>query len=115
MKKTIYSGAMASALAAGVSTFSGGSLAAPAAAPKAAKVSVVQRVAALEVLNVSCVTCAPIVKRALSVVPGVKQVQVKEGGATAKVRVVYDPRKVTPAALAKAATNAGYPAKVVAK
>lgn len=115
MKKTIYTGAMALALAAGASVLSGGSLAAPAAPPKAAQVSAVHRVATLEVLNVSCVTCVPIVKRALSGVAGVKQVQVREGGATANVRVVYDARKVTPAALARATTNAGYPAKVVAR
>ena len=72
-----------------------------------------QRVVTLNVSNVSCVTCGPIVTRALRALPGVALVSVNEGGATARVRVVYDPRKVTPAALAKATTDAGFPAKVV--
>ncbi len=115
MKRSIVTGALALALVGGAAAMSGGPLLAEAAAPvKAAQPAAGQRVATLSVVNVGCVTCAPIVSRALSSVPGVSNVSVKEGlGASATVRVVYDPRKVTPAALAAATTDAGYPAEVV--
>ncbi len=114
MRKSIYGGALTLALAAAVAAVSGGPLVAGAAPPQnVAAASDEQRVAMLNVLNVSCATCAPIVTRALSSVPGVANVSVKEGfGASATVRVGYDPRRVTPAALAAATTGAGYPAKV---
>lgn len=115
MRKAIYAGALALALAAGVAAVSGGLLAAGAAPPqKVAQVSAGQRVATLDLVNVSCATCAPVVTRALSSVPGVANVSVQEGfGATATARIVYDPRRVTPAALAAATTDAGFPARVV--
>lgn len=73
-----------------------------------------QRVTTLSVVNVSCATCAPIVKAAVSRLPGVAEVSVKEhAGASASVRIVHDPSKITPAALAGAITEAGYPATVV--
>ena len=117
MRKSIYTGALALALVAGVAAVSGGPLTAGAGTSgKIAQPSAGQRVATLDVVNVSCATCAPVVKRALSSLSGVSDVSVKEGfGASAVVRVVYDPRKVTPAALAVATTDAGYPAKVVSK
>ncbi len=117
MKRSIVTGALALALFGGAAAISGAPLLAGAAAPsKAAQPAAGQRVATLSVVNVSCVTCAPIVSRALSSVPGVSNVSVKEGiGASATARVVYDPRKVTPAALAAATTNAGFPAKAVGK
>lgn len=72
------------------------------------------RVATLEVFNVGCISCAPLVKRNLSRVPGVKAVSVKDGfGPSVTVRVVYDNKKVTPAALADKITDAGYPAQVI--
>lgn len=115
MKKSVFAGALALTLAAGgAAALSGSPLLAGAAGSGNAQPSAAQRVATLSVVNVGCATCAPIVTRALSSIPGVADVSVKEGfGASAAVRVVYDPRKVTPAALAAATTNAGYPAKVV--
>lgn len=115
MRKSIYIGASALALVAGVAAISGGPLTAGAGTSgKVAQPSAGQRVATLNVVNVSCATCAPVVKQALSSLSGVSDVLVKEGfGASATVRVVYDPRKVTPAALAAATTEAGYPATVV--
>lgn len=96
MRKLIYSAALASALLTGAPAFAA------------------QRLATLKVVNVGCVTCAPMVTRALTRVPGVAKVSVKEGlGASATVRVTYDDKKVTPAALAAATTNAGYPARVI--
>ncbi|AUC88261.1 MULTISPECIES: heavy-metal-associated domain-containing protein [Alteromonadaceae] len=78
-------------------TLAGGAYAAP-------------RTATLAVENVSCVTCAPIVKRTLSRISGVSQVAVvveRDGRATATV--TFDDEKVTAEALAQAITNAGYP------
>ncbi|WP_445504684.1 cation transporter [Microvirga sp. G4-2] len=70
------------------------------------------RTVTLEVENVSCVTCAPIVKRVLSRVLGVSQVTVVEQGGTATAIVIFDDEKVTPEALTQATTNAGYPSTV---
>lgn len=72
-----------------------------------------ERTVILDVTNVSCVTCAPIVRRTISRVPGVTAVSVNPGAAgTAVATVTYDDVRVTPAALAQASTNAGYPARV---
>lgn len=71
------------------------------------------RTATLEVKNVSCVTCAPIVKRAIGRVAGVKSVTVVEQkGGSAVATVTYDDAKVRPAALVQASTKAGYPARL---
>lgn len=115
MRKWIYTGAIATAVAGSIAALSLSPLLAGAATSvEVAQPSAGQRIATLDVINVSCATCAPIVTRALSSVPGVANVSVTEGfGATATVRVVYDPQKVTPAALAAATTEAGFPAEVV--
>nr|WP_015061148.1 cation transporter [Pseudomonas sp. K-62]BAM13984.1 mercuric transport protein [Pseudomonas sp. K-62] len=70
------------------------------------------RVATLDVENVSCVACAPIVKRTLSRVSGVSQVSVIERDGMAIATVSFDDEKVTAQALAQATTNAGYPSTV---
>lgn len=116
MKRSIYLGGLALAVAGGAAALSGSPLLAGGApSAKVTQPSAGQRIATLNVVNVGCATCAPMVKRALGAVPGVADVSVREGfGATATVRVVYDPRKVTPAALAGTTTEAGYPAEVVA-
>lgn len=67
-----------------------------------------QRVATLEVENMSCVACAPIVKRALSRVSGVSHVAVLERAGLATVSVTFDDAKTTPAALSKATADAGF-------
>lgn len=72
-----------------------------------------ERTAVLDVKNVSCVTCAPIVKRAIGRIAGVTNVTVAEkAGGTAVATVVYDDAKVRPEVLAQASTDAGYPARV---
>lgn len=72
-----------------------------------------ERTVKLDVANVSCVTCAPIVRRAISRVPGVTAVSVTPGAAGRAVAIVtYDDVQVTPTVLAQASTNAGYPAHV---
>lgn len=70
------------------------------------------RTATLEVENVSCVSCGPIVKRTLSRISGVSQVAVIERGGLATATVTFDDEKVTAEALTQATTNAGYPSTV---
>jgi len=87
------------ALTASALMLAGGAMAAP-------------RTVTLEVENVSCVSCAPIVKKALSRVPGVSQVTVVEADGMATATVTFDDEKVTPEALTQATTNAGFPSTV---
>lgn len=87
------------ALTASALMLAGGAMAAP-------------RTVTLEVENVSCVSCAPIVKKALSRVPGVSQVTVIEADGMATATVTFDDEKVTPEALTQATTNAGFPSTV---
>lgn len=113
MRKLLLVAALASVSVAGAATLIE---AKPAAGPRAqeSRPSVAGQVATLSVTNVGCISCAPIVTRTLSSIPGVRDVSVKEGlGASATVRVVYDQKKVTPSALAAATTNAGYPTRVI--
>jgi periplasmic mercuric ion binding protein len=70
------------------------------------------RTAILDVQNVSCVTCAPIVKRTLSRLTGVTQVAVAEHGGAATATVTFDDDKITAEALSQATTGAGYPSSV---
>ncbi len=70
------------------------------------------RTATLEVENVSCVSCAPIVKRTLSRISGVSHVAVVERGGMATATVTFDDEKVTAEALTQATTKAGYPSTV---
>lgn len=64
--------------------------------------------ATLDVKGMTCPTCPLTVKVALKKQPGVSDVKVDLQHATA--RVTFDPEKVTVARLAKAVTDAGYPA-----
>jgi mercuric ion binding protein len=66
----------------------------------------------LAVANMTCATCAPTVRKALSAVPGVIKVVVSAEKHTAVV--TFDDQKTTVAALLAAPTNAGYPAELVA-
>lgn len=113
MRRLIFTASMAGAMLAAAAAIQG--IAFVSGAPASSRVPNVpagQRVTTLNVVNVSCVTCAPIVKAALSGIRGVTSVSVEEGsGASAIARVVHDPRLVTPVALAAAVTEAGFPAK----
>lgn len=71
-----------------------------------------ERIVTLAVENVSCVTCAPIVKRTLSRLPGVNRVDVSERAGATTATVSFDDGLVTPEALTVAVTNAGFPARV---
>lgn len=70
-----------------------------------------QKTAVLTVEKATCSLCAPIVKRVLSKVPGVKSVKIVEanGDAPAVATVAYDDAVTTVAKLTSATTNAGYP------
>ena len=70
-----------------------------------------EKTAVLTVEKATCSLCAPIVKRVLSKVPGVKSVKIVEasGDAPAVATVAYDDAVTTVAKLTSATTNAGYP------
>lgn len=70
-----------------------------------------EQTATLEVQNVTCVSCAPIVKRTLARVPGVSRVAVSEGSGTATATVTFDTARTDVAALVQATTNAGFPSQ----
>ncbi|MDT7531213.1 cation transporter [Sphingopyxis sp. SE2] len=94
--KMIFRAVVASAVALGVTT---GAVAAP-------------RTATLQVENVGCVTCVPIVKRMLSRQAGVSKVAVVEKDGTATATILFEDSKVSAKALATAVSDAGYPAVV---
>lgn len=63
----------------------------------------------LDVQNMTCALCTVTVQKALVKVPGVADAKVDYRARTAAVR--FDPEKTSPAALAKATANAGFPSK----
>ena len=70
------------------------------------------RTVTLEVENVSCVACAPIVEMALSHVAGVSKVEVVEDFGMALATVSFDDEKATVEMLTQATSNAGFPSAV---
>ena len=71
-----------------------------------------EKTVVLNVTNANCELCAPIVKRALARVPGVKAVEVKQADQMADpvATVTFDDAATNVPALIAATTNAGYPA-----
>jgi periplasmic mercuric ion binding protein len=69
------------------------------------------RTITLSVEHMACAACPITVRKALSHVAGVAQSTVDMESHTAKV--TFDPGKTTPEALAKAVSEAGFPAKVL--
>lgn len=71
-----------------------------------------EKTVVLDVENATCELCAPIVKKTLSRVSGVKAVQVAEAkdNSGAVATVTFDDTTADVAKLIAAATNAGYPA-----
>jgi mercuric ion binding protein len=67
------------------------------------------RTVILEVQNMTCATCPLTVQQVLKRQPGVVDARAEMKTATA--RVSFDPAKNTPDRLARAVTEAGYPAK----
>jgi mercuric ion binding protein len=64
----------------------------------------------LDVPGMNCALCPISVKKALERVPGV--LQAKADLATKSAEASFDPDRVSPEALARAVTNAGYPASI---
>ena len=68
------------------------------------------KTAVLEVGGMNCSLCPITVRKALEQVPGVIEARVEFESKRAHAR--YDPEKATPQKLAKAVTDAGFPARV---
>ena len=68
------------------------------------------RTAVLQVQGMNCALCPITIRKALERVPGVVKARVDYEAGRAEVR--YDPDKVSPEALAKAVTDAGFSATV---
>jgi mercuric ion binding protein len=68
------------------------------------------RIAVLDVPGMNCSLCPISVRKALTRVPGV--IDASAELASKRAVVNYDPDEVTPAQLATAVTNAGFPATV---
>ncbi len=64
----------------------------------------------LDVRNMTCTLCPITVKKSLQRVPGVARARIDFDSKTATV--TFDAEKTTPAALATATTEAGYPSTV---
>ena len=73
-----------------------------------------ERTITLDVENSSCASCGWIIDSTLLRLPGVSRITIKEDDqySSAVITVTFDDARVTPAALATAVTNAGYPATV---
>jgi mercuric ion binding protein len=84
-----------------------------ALSPLAARAA--EKTIVLDVQNATCALCAPIVKKTLSRVSGVKAVQVAEATADsdAVATVTFDDATADVAKLISATTNAGYPAHLM--
>lgn len=67
----------------------------------------------LSVENITCPACSLTIEMALKKVPGVSGQQIDPKSAT--VIVTYDPDKTSVAAVSRAITNAGFPAKEKSK
>lgn len=75
-------------------------------------VAAAQRTVKLDVANATCELCGPIVKRALTRVPGVVDVKVAEAEGTVVATIRFDDARTDVASLITATTNAGYPSRV---
>lgn len=75
--------------------------------------SATERTVTLNVANATCELCGPIVKRSLSGVSGVLDVQISEADGAAIAKVRFEDRHTNVPALIVATTNAGYPSRNV--
>ena len=66
-----------------------------------------RRTVVLDLQNMTCALCSVTVQKALHTVAGVADAKISFEQKTATV--TFDPGKVTPAALVKATTDAGFP------
>lgn len=70
-----------------------------------------ERTVTLNVANATCELCGPIVKRSLSRVSGVLDVQISEADGAAIAKVRFEDSRTNVPALIAATTNAGYPSR----
>ena len=75
--------------------------------------SVAQQTRTFAVQNMTCALCPITVRTVMEAVEGVESVQIDLDTKTAAV--VFDPAITTPDQIARASTNAGYPANAVAE
>ncbi len=68
-----------------------------------------ERTVTLNVANATCELCGPIVKRSLTRVSGVLDVQISEAEGAAIAKVRFEDNRTDVPALIAATTNAGYP------
>ncbi len=71
-----------------------------------------EQTATLEVQNVVCSVCPPVVKSIISGVPGVVEVSISDTTPIATATVRFENTKTNAIALAQATTKAGFPTKV---
>ncbi len=74
--------------------------------------SAAEQTVKLDVANATCELCGPIVRRALTRVPGVLDVKVAETESTAVATVRFDDGRTDVGSLIAATTNAGYPTRI---
>ncbi|KIU53551.1 MULTISPECIES: heavy-metal-associated domain-containing protein [Nitrobacteraceae] len=67
----------------------------------------------LNVANATCELCGPIVKRSLSSVSGVLDVQISEAEGAVIAKVRFEDSRTDVPALITATTNAGYPSHIL--
>ncbi|SDR56035.1 mercuric ion binding protein [Rhizobiales bacterium GAS191] len=72
-----------------------------------------ERAVTLTVANATCELCGPIVKRSLTRLSGVLDVQISEAEGAAIAKIRFDDSRTEVPALIAATTNAGYPSRVV--
>lgn len=110
MKKTLFV-----ALAVGAAAVGGLAVAALAQSPgetmTLASAEAREATAQFAIENMTCATCPISVRNAMQRVDGVKSVDVDFDAKTATV--VYDPAQTSPAEIAAASTNVGYPASEI--
>lgn len=69
-----------------------------------------EKTVTLNVDNMYCASCVPVVKKSLARIEGVSQVEVSREANTATV--TFEDTKTSVAALIEATTNAGYPSRL---
>lgn len=77
-------------------------------------VQAAERTIVLDVKNVDCVLCPPIIKQSLLRVHGVKDVKLSQANQMADftATIIFDDAVTSEATLVAATTNAGYPSHV---
>jgi Copper chaperone len=78
----------------------------------AGPVRAAEKTVTLNVDNMICPSCAPVVKKSLTRVEGVTKVEVSVSGETNTATITFDETQTNVAALIEATTNAGYPSRL---